>query len=157
MKREIWALGASALLGLPAGLVWLLWAEPAHWLMTERGLVMTQELARGQFNVVATFAIIGAAVGLLVGVAMVVTTKETTWRLVPAAVGGSLLAAGTCWLVGYFFGPSNPSSATGVAIGELVPVQFVVDAWPAFLAWPLGAVFMVTVAIYMSDDPQPGS
>ncbi|NLC97687.1 MAG: hypothetical protein GX678_01230 [Actinomycetales bacterium] len=151
MNRGVRAVFMTGLLGLPAALVLLLWAEPAQWLMTERGLVMTQELTRGQFDVVAKFSIIGLVAGFIAGSAIAFTVKPITWRLVPLAIGGSLLAAGLCWLVARVFGPSDPTSVTGIPVGELVPTQFTIDAWPAFLAWPLGALLIVASAVYMSE------
>ena len=149
-KRVIVAM--TGLLGLPAGLVWLLWAEPAQWLMTERGLVMTESLAVGQFDVVAKFTIIGVVIGFIIGATVSTLARSDGWRLVPMAMASSLLAAALCWLVVRLFGPQDPHGLSDVPLGELVPTQFTVDAWPAFLAWPLAAVFVVTVSIYMSDD-----
>ena len=152
MKNDARLVAMASLLGLPAGLVWLKWATPAQWLATERGLVMTEELAAGQFDVVAAFTVIGLVVGLVVGLTVSLLSKRKAWRLVPVAIAGSLAAAWLCWLVARIFGPADPRDATGVELGQLVSTQFVVDAWPAFLAWPLTALFIVTVAIYIDED-----
>ena len=146
MKNDARLVAMASLLGLPAGLVWLKWATPAQWLATERGLVMTEELAAGQFDVVAAFTVIGLVVGLVVGLTVSLLSKRKAWRLVPVAIAGSLAA------VARIFGPADPRDATGVELGQLVSTQFVVDAWPAFLAWPLTALFIVTVAIYIDED-----
>lgn len=142
----------AGLLGFPAALAWLLWGEPAQWLMTERGLVMTESLAVGQFDVVAKFTIIGVIVGFVIGAAVSFRGSQYGWQMVPVAIAGSLIAAAMCWLAARYFGPQDPHDVGEVPLGELVPTQFTVDAWPAFLAWPLAAVFVVTIVIYMSDD-----
>lgn len=153
MKRYLWVVVMSSLVALPAASVWLLWAEPAQWIMTERGLMMTQELAAGQFDVVAKFTMIGLVSGLMIGLVVAFALRPATWRNVPVALGSATLAAGLCWLLGRVLGPSDPSAANGVPVGELVSTQFAVDTWPAFLAWPLMSLFVIAVFIYMSDDP----
>lgn len=142
----------AGLLGFPAALAWLLWGEPAQWLMTERGLVMTESLAVGQFDVVAKFTTIGVIVGFVIGTVVSFFGRSFGWQMVPIAIVGSLVAAAVCWLLARFFGPQDPHDIGEVPLGELVPTPFTVDAWPAFLAWPLAAIFVVTVVIYLSDD-----
>ncbi len=141
----------SGLLGLPAGLVWLLWTEPAMWLMTERGLVMTEDLAAGQFNSVATFSLIGAVVGTLVGIVVVFVVGVRTWHTVWPAVGGAVLASGLCWLLGIIFGPNDPTAETTVGLGERVPAQLVVDTPASFAVWPLCAAIVVFVSFYLAE------
>lgn len=142
----------SSLLGIPAGLVWLWWAEPAQWLMTEQGLVMTEGLAVGQFDVVATYSIIGLIVGIFIGIIVVLMVRPVTSKLVALAVGSSLLAAFECWVIAQLFGPGDPSRATGAELGELVSERFIVDTWSAFLVWPFGALVVLVVTTYMSED-----
>src|SRR5690606_17744837 len=142
-KRIVVAM--TGLLGLPAGLVWLLWAEPAQWLMTERGLVMTESLAVGQFDVVAKFTIIGVVVGFMIGATVSTLARSHGWWRVQIVMFSSLLAAALSGLVVRLFGPQDEHGVADIPLGELVPTQFPVDAWPAFLAWPLAAVFVVTI------------
>jgi len=151
VNKAVKATVMSGLLGLPAGLVWLLWTEPAMWLMTERGLVMTEDLAAGQFNSVATFSLIGAVVGTLVGLVVVFVVGVRTWHTVCPAVGGALLAAGQCWVMGIVFGPNNPTAQTTVDLGKRVPAQFVVDTPASFAVWPLCAAIVVFVSFYSAE------
>lgn len=143
-----------ALLGLPAALVWVWWAEPATWLVTaDRGLVMGETQAANQIDSVATFVIIGAVVGIAVGLGVGYLERPFSWHSVAVAVLGSLAAAVVCWAGGRTWGP-GPSDSTASQVGATVPAELVVDTPVAFLVWPLFALLVTTVVAQLSyDDP----
>lgn len=152
MKLTFSSILASAFLGIPAGAIWILWSNPAQWVMTERGLMMTEELARGQFDVVAKFVIITMVMGLFIGGTTVFIVARYDWLLVLIALISSVSGTFVCWLVGQLLGPGDPRKVEGLAIGELVPTQLTVDTWPAFLVGPFVALLVVVVAIYNFDE-----
>lgn len=157
MMRPLQIVFGCALLGLPAGAVWLLAAKPAHWMMTPTGLVMPEELAAGHFNVFATFVIIGVVVGILVGVVCGYLLQPLTWRSVLVSVPAALAAAGVAWLVGTTLGPDAMPSPHGLAEGEMVPAAFRVDSVTAFLVWPMASVFVLAGWSWATYNPETES
>lgn len=141
-----------ALLGLPAAAVWVWWAEPATWLVTGDGsLVMSETQAAWQFDAIGTFVVVGAGVGVLIGVLIGFLDRPFSWRSVVAGGLSSLAAALVCWIVGRTWGP-DPSGASTAEDGDLVPAELVVDSPIAFLVWPLCTLLVTTVVAQLIDD-----
>ena len=152
MTRLATVLVAVAASGIPAGFVWLWLGEPSQWVATERGLVLTESAASGQFQVVAVFSIIGIVLGVVCGVATHRLTRPGRWQHVVGLAAAAGAAALLCWRVGVLFGPNPPSEVKDVEALQSVPAQFAVDALAPFLLWPLAAVLAYTLSMYLSTD-----
>lgn len=152
MTRRAWVLPAVAAAGIPAAAVWLWLGEPAQWLGTERGLVLTESAARGQFQVVAVFTLIGMVVGVVSGPLVHRLTRPGRWQDLLALAAAAGAASLVCWRLGVALGPDSPRDATGVEVLQTVPASFAVDALAPFLVWPLSAVLSYTLAMYLSHD-----
>lgn len=139
--------------GVPAALVWWWLGSPSQWIATDRGLVLTEQNATGQFQVVAVFTLIGVVVGLACGIAVERRARPARWQTVVALMLASLAAALVCWWLGVVLGPPDPESVTGVKTGSRVPAQFAVDAIPPFVVWPLSALIGYALSLYLSRDP----
>lgn len=162
MTRIATVLLAVAASGVPAGLVWLWLGEPSEWLATERGLVLTESAAGGQFQVVAVFALIGIVLGVVAGALTHRLTRPGRWQHVVGLTAAASAAALLCWRVGVMLGPNPPAEAKDVEVLQTVPSQFAVDALAPFLLWPLAAVLAYTLSMYLStdgvdedDEPEP--
>jgi len=152
VTRSTRALLAVVASGVPAALVWLWLGEPAEWLATERGLVLTEGAARGQFQVVGVFCLIGVVLGIVTGMVVHRLTRPGRWHDVLGLAAASAAASLVCWQLGVLLGPNPPAEATGLEVLDTVPAQFAVDALAPFLLWPLASVLAYTLSLYLSDD-----
>lgn len=152
MNRTALALLAVVVAGVPAAFAWWAFGRPAGWLMTERGLLLTESQATGQFQVVAVFTIVGIVVALVSGFLVHRLTRPARWQAVVGLTGASVASALVCWRLGIWLGPPPPQDVTGAEVLELVPSQFAVDTIVPFLVWPLAAVLAYTLSLYLSTD-----
>ncbi|WP_078700753.1 hypothetical protein [Aeromicrobium choanae] len=152
MNRTSRVLLAVVAGGIPAALVWWAFAEPSRWLATERGLVLTEGNATGDFQVVAVFVIVGIVFGVLTGVAVHRLTRPGRWETVVGLAAASSAASLVCWRLGIWLGPPPPEDVKGLEVGDEVSAQFGVDGIVPFLVWPLVAVLSYTLALYLSSD-----
>jgi hypothetical protein len=136
-------------LGVVGGLAWLWLADPAEWEITEQGIILTEDAARGQFAVVVTFVCIGAVLCLLWGWAAGRSLREVGWKLVPLFAAVAALAAVTAWQVGVLLGPSDPRDAVDPAIGERLPSPLEIDAVAPFLVWPMFALIGLLLSAWL--------
>ncbi len=141
-------------LGVVGGLLWWWLAEPAEWEVTEQGIILTEDAARGQFAVVVTFVAVGAVLSLVWGWAAGRSLRELGWVLVPvlAVVAGA--AAVIAWQVGLLLGPPDPRDVADPSLGDRLPSQLEVDAVAAFLVWPMFALLGLLVSAWLNrtDD-----
>ena len=141
-------------LGVVGGLLWWWLAEPAEWEVTEQGIILTEDAARGQFAVVVTFVAVGAVLSLVWGWAAGRSLRELGWVLVPvlAVVAGA--AAVVAWQVGLLLGPPDPRDVADPSLGDRLPSQLEVDAVAAFLVWPMFALLGLLVSAWLdrTDD-----
>ncbi len=138
--------------GVPAAFVWWWLGAPSQWEVTQNGLILTEERAGGQFQVVGVFSAIGLVVGLAAGVVVERLGRPGRWQTVVGLVAASSAAALVCWQLGMWLGPPDPSSVKGLQVGDLVPAQFVVDSIVPFLVWPFAAVLGYTLSLYLGPD-----
>ena len=155
----LWTLVAIGL-GVVGAALWQALADPAVYQVTERGAILDEQAIRGQFQVVAVFMGVGAVVGLLWGTVVGALLNELGWRLVPWFVVSMVAASLVAWRLGEWWGPSEPTAASvrGLSVGDTVPSALKVDAWTAFLTWPLGALlglFVVTYVIGLRSAARP--
>ena len=143
-----WCMG-MLVLGVVGGLAWLWLAEPAQWQVTERGIILTEEAARGQFRVVVRFVTIGAVVCFVWGWLAGHVLRELGWVLVPvfAAVAG--LASVIAWQVGVALGPPHPRDVTDPTLGDRLPAPLEIDAVAPFLVWPMFALAGLLLAAWL--------
>jgi hypothetical protein len=137
-------------LGVAAGLVWLWLAAPAEWEARDTGLVLTEAASKGQFSVIVTFVLIGAVASLMAGWAVGWRAHDLGWVLTPLVVVGTVAAAVVAWRVGVLLGPPDPTTATGVTVGDRVPAELEVDGIAPFLVWPIFGLLGLIVATWVS-------
>lgn len=144
---------ASVLCGLVMGAAWYVLSPDLTGQAADQGVAVPIEQARRLFDRVAIFALLGAAAGLLLGVAAGIRHRERpVTALVTLALGGvagSLLAMGT----GMVLGPAR----RGHEPGTEVPLPMELEATSALLVWPLVAIVVVTLMALFRDDRTPWS
>lgn len=146
-------------LGAAAGVLW--WAVvrlPAYAVaangtagVSERGLT---EFFAGD----AWFCLIGALVGLILGILAWRLFRPLGWPVAVGVAALAFLAALVCWAVGFRLGPGDFVSRLAAARpGDLVPIELTVRSRVALLIWPFAAVVPVLLASSLGrDDEVPG-
>ncbi|TXL62854.1 hypothetical protein [Aeromicrobium terrae] len=140
MPRLIRWSGGMLVLGVVGGLLWVWQADPAEWSVTKDGILLSEDAVRGQFSVVVTFMLVGAALSFLWAWAAAHAMRDVGWVRVPAFAVAAALAALVAWRLGVWLGPSGPEHATDPAIGDHLASQLKIDAVTPFLAWPVFAL-----------------
>jgi hypothetical protein len=143
-----WSVG-MLVLGVVGGLVWLWLAEPAEWEVTTRGIILTEEAARGQFGVVVMFVTIGAVTCFCWGGIAGHVLRELGWVLVPVFAGVAGLASVIAWQVGVALGPTHPRDVTDPSLGDRLPAPLEIDAVAPFLVWPMFALAGLLLAAWL--------
>jgi hypothetical protein len=154
LKRPLpWSVG-MLVLGAVGGLAWAWLADPAEWEVTARGVVLTEEAARGQFAVVVMFVSIGGVLSFLWGWAAGHALRELGWLLVPLFAAASALAALIAWRVGVALGPSDPRDVVRPALGDRLPAPLQIDAVAPFLVWPMLALAGLLLAAWLERSDE---
>ncbi len=157
MKRILaWSLG-MLLVGAVGGILWFWLAEPAVWVVSDRGIGVSESASRAQFGVVVTFVTIGAAICLMWGWAAGFALRDIGWLLVPVFAVVAGLAALIAWRVGFTLGPTNPRdirTMAGLSVGDRLPAPHDIDAVAPFLVWPMFALVGLLFATWLdrSED-----
>ncbi len=157
VRRSALIVGSAVLMGIIAGLLWWQLAEPGRWQMRDVGVALTEEASRGQFQVVVVFTAVGALVSLVWSVGICVVSRGSGWLLVVVIIAGSVLASLIAWRVGALLGPPPPESVRGLAIGETVPDELMIDAVAPFVVWPIAAlvgVLLVSWGLHGRDEDE---
>ena len=151
----LWSVG-MLVLGAAGGLVWLWLAEPAVWQVTERGIILTEDAARGQFAVVVMFVGLGAGLCFVWGWIAGRALRELGWVLVPVFAGVAGVAAVIAWQVGVAFGPTHPRDVADPSLGDRLQAPLEIDAVAPFLVWPMFALLGLLMAAWLdrSEDDE---
>jgi len=155
----LWSVG-MLVLGAVGGLLWLWLAEPAEWQVTERGIILTEDAARGQFAVVVMFVGLGAGLCFVWSWIAGRALRELGWVLVPVFAGVAGAAAVIAWRVGVALGPTHPRDVADPSLGDRLPAPLEIDAVAPFLVWPMFALLGLLVAAWLDrseDDDQDSS
>jgi hypothetical protein len=134
-------LGSMLVLGLVCGLLWWLLVNPAEFTKMRAGGAMGEVQLGRRFDVDGWYVVLGLLGGLVAGVALMWWRSRDALLTAGLLVVGAVLAATVTAVVGRLLGPGDPQARLEAArIGAHVPVRLVVDAWTAYLAWPIGVL-----------------
>lgn len=148
-------------LGLLAGVVWqAVVTLPGYTVASDGSAATTQYGLTQVFGSDAWFCLIGAVVGVLLGLVSWWWFGRLGWPSVVIATLGALIAAGCCWWAGWTLGP-GPLNARLVAArpGDFVPISLTVRAPAGMLIWVAAAVVPILIRSSLGpdpDDPKPG-
>lgn len=113
---------------------------------SERGLALV-------FASDAVFCLVGAVVGLGIGLCAWRWFRRLGWPVCLLAMTGGLLGALLCWWVGTLMGPHDFAGRIASAgAGAVVPIDFQLHSLVALLVWPFFAIIPVLFASAMSPD-----
>ena len=146
------ALGLGAL----AGVAWEAVVDLPTYTVGDGGGASTSERGlTAVFGSDAWFCLVGAVVGLLLGVVAWRRLRALGWPLVLLVVLAATAAALVAWWVGTAFGPGpfNPRLAAAQP-GEAVPVALELRAPASLLVWPFLAVVPVLLGSSLGRDEE---
>lgn len=146
---------SALVLGVLAGVVWNLVVTLPAWRVGSGGTASTTERdLAGFFTTDFWFSVIGALAGLLLGAWAWWWFHHRGWIVVAIALLVPLAAGLVCWWVGEAMGPQGFEQRLAQASpGDLVPIDFRLEAWVALALWPLGAMLPVMVGSAFLPDP----
>lgn len=155
--------GGSALAGLVlapvAGWLWLVVSDPPKApLYSNGGVYLGEQGLNQQSGVTLWFIVIGAAFGVVAGLAIGWFGQRFGWLSVAAVLVLCVVASiGSRYLGVHVFGPDPKSEVAHAHVGDLIQVRAGVDTWVAYLGWPIGGLLGALAAIAgwnQSDDPR---
>lgn len=155
-------LGLALGLGALAGVVW--WAVvdlPAYVVQPDGGATTSERQLADFIAGDAWFTLIGAVVGLGLGILAWMRLRSLGWPVVLLGAGGAMLAALVCWFVGFHLGPSafNPRLAAARP-GASVAIQLTLRAKASLLVWPFVASIPILLGSSLmadAEEPRPPS
>ena len=156
-RAAVVTIGGFVLLGLLAGWLWYVLAEPAAYTVTSRGAVMGEGEAAQQFGVDVTFGWIGAVAGGGWGALCAWWYARLGWSHVLLTLAGAVAASALAWRLGHALGPPEPRAVVRSAeAGTQVAMQVQVGAYGVLLFWPIAALLglLVVVTWFTRDDSQ---
>lgn len=148
--RQVSALLVLLVVLAAAGaVVWTWLADPAPWVKTDRGLVLTEEAAGRQIGVELLFVALGCGVSLLWGLLAGAVLRRLGWVVVPLVLAATLAASVLTWRLGVLFGPEGPLASRDLPRGTRVPSQLAVDSPASFLVWAIAGLVGVLLATWI--------
>ncbi len=144
-----------AVLGVIGALVWHQVVDLPHYTRTAKSAEMDGLGLENLFAINGWFCVIGAVLGLLGAVGLLLWRhREPVWVLV-VSVWSSILAALVMIQLGGALGPEKPGDALrGAKAGATAPVQLMLQGvpkeWyrdPYLYAWPAGAILGATLVL----------
>lgn len=141
----------SVVLGVLMGVAWYRLSPEIVGEAAETGVAIPIAQARQLFDQVAIFTLLGAGVGLVLGVLFGTRYRRRPVTVLLALVLGGLGGSGLAWGIGVWMGPSLGSPEPGAEV--TLPMEL--DAPAALIVWPVVAVVVVTVMSLFRDDRTP--
>jgi hypothetical protein len=145
---------AFAVAGAIAGWLWAELADPPAYEVLRAGAIMGEEQAGREFGVDVTYALIALGFAVPLGLLTGWRWHRVGWPQVLAAAGGAAIASVVAWQLGVRWGPSDPADGLPAAqVGDLLPEQLDVHAKGLLLAWPMGALVGLIIAVLLFSRP----
>lgn len=143
---------ALALAGLLGGVLWAWWAEPAAYTVTPRATFLDEEQLGRVFGVEARYAMVGLVGGFVVAVATSTWLRRAGWLLVVGMAVGGAAAAVLSYALGVRLGPGPvEQAATNSSPGDSLAAPLEVQTYGFFLAWVVGALAGLLLAMIATD------
>lgn len=157
--RAATGVAGLVVLGVVGAVAWVQLADPAAYVVTRRGAILSEEAAAEQFGVVVVFVAIGAVLSLLVGAAAAMALRRLGWLLTPLVLAATLLVGAVTWRLGTWWGPDAPDAASvkGLGLGDTIPLPLGIDSFAVMLVWPIaGLLALLLVTSFLPvDDGEP--
>ncbi|PIF02850.1 MAG: hypothetical protein CR979_00545 [Propionibacterium sp.] len=146
-------LGVAAVLGIASGIFWATIVQLPTFTLNEHLQAVPypeRELANW-FSIDFWFAVIGIALGLLLGTLSWFWFQDQGWLVVVMALAAVLFSAVLCLQVGTLISPGSfELRVTQAQVGDKIPISFELRSWSTFFLWCLSAITPVMVLSFIS-------
>ncbi|ORM12800.1 hypothetical protein A5N77_07125 [Prescottella equi] len=148
----------SALLGVPAGLIWALLAPAVHMLVVaeDRGVVLTTENLH-RFDALAIFVGTTIVVGVLSAVVVWGMRRSRGPGAMAALVCGSVAGSGVAALVGMGVARLRYPEVTAPAVDSVIAAAPGVSTPLVLIVQPLAAALVYLLLVSLSPDDDLGA
>lgn len=155
VQRIAIQVGSGLVVGILAGLVWHGVVDQPGYTLGENGnATMGERELVGVFTIDYWFAVLGAFLGLLQGIWAWRWFGMRGWIVVPVALVCSTIAGLVAWVTGEAMGPQDFDQRLAAGkVGEVVPLDFQLQAHSALAMWPLGAIVPIMIASAFLPEP----
>jgi hypothetical protein len=143
-------------LGALSGVLWAAVVDLPTYRVSNDGGATTSERGLAAFvGSDAWFCLIGAVLGLALGLLGWRRFRDLGWPVVLVVTGTALAAALVCWLVGTLLGPGDFDQRLAAARpDDLVPISLALRAKAALLVWPFLAAVPVLLGSSLGADEE---
>lgn len=150
--------GGLAVLGVVCGVIWSQAVDPVQLTRTESGIGQGELQLSRAFNADGWFVVVGAAGGLLGGLAAGFTRRRDLVATVLLVVVGCAVAALLMRLTGEALGPADPTRMLEAAeVGDTADAPLELTGFAPYLAWPIATFLGLLVPLLAQSDDRPGA
>lgn len=140
---------AGALMGMPAGFIWVRLSDPPSAALTSDGVYFGETELNQQVGVTLWFLAIGVALGLAAGLVVGWLGHRHGVTTVIAVLALCGAAALVTYLAGvHIFGPDEQAQLAGAAVGDQITSGMGVETKVALLGWPIGGLVGALAAMF---------
>lgn len=140
---------AGAVLGVPAGLLWLKVADPPSAALTSTGAYFGDLERNQQVGVTLWFFVVGVALGLVAGLVVGWFGHRHGLTTVVAVLALCATAAWvTKWTGADVFGPDEQAQLADAHVGSHITLEVKLGTRIAYLGWPIGGLLGGLAAIF---------
>jgi hypothetical protein len=149
-------LGVLLLLGVLAGLLWPHLVDPVEFERTANGITADEVALAQQFDDDGWYVVLAAVAGAVAGGALTLWRDRDPVATVLLLLVGASLAAWVSTQVGTAVGPPPVRGVLEHArVGTTAPAPVQVQAWAAYLVWPIAALFGAVVVLWSRRGSHP--
>lgn len=138
----------GGVVGIPGAWLWVHFANPPSAPYTRQGVFLDESGLAQQSGVTLWFMVIGAGLGLVMGLVVGLLGERYGWVTVVAVVllcgSASVVSA---WLGRHVVGPDPSAEVHHAKPGDLITAAVSLDTVVAYLGWPIGGLVGAVVSI----------
>lgn len=147
-----------AVAGAAVGWAWFrLWDPPLGAVQDGEWLYLDFPAVESEFSATAIYVVLGALVGLLLGVVAAVSCRASELVTLVAVTAGSALAAYLAHRTGLGLSAPDPTVLAATAPeGTELPGRIEVGGRSPFVAWPVGALIGLATTYFLTGSVSAG-
>jgi hypothetical protein len=148
----------AALVGVVCALVWAnLAVLPSYVVQADGHALIGDDSLAEAFSANFWFSVLAVLGGVAIGIACWIMLRQLGWPVALITAGLSLLAGGTCWVVGELIGPGQFEQRMAAAQpGESVRMALELTTPSALALWVFAAIAVPLFAASLGPDLSPG-
>lgn len=142
--------------GLLAGLFWVNVVDlPTYTMRADQTAYITERGMTQFFAIDAWFVVIGAILGIGLGIIAWRWFRPLGWPIAVIAAVGAEVSALACWGFATLIGPGPINQRiAGAGVGDQIPIEFTLHAYATLAVWPFFALLPILLASALMPDPE---